>query len=142
MYLLRDDLRLQATTLILRFADIEIDTNQYELCSGGKRIDVEPLVFDLLVHFGKHANTLFRRDNLMAAVWGGRVVSDATISGCIKSARKVQGDSGDKQLYIKTVHGRGFRVIGYISQDKPQSDPLILFLILSRHHCPDYYCAA
>ncbi|MCU7842218.1 MAG: winged helix-turn-helix domain-containing protein [Candidatus Thiodiazotropha sp. (ex Monitilora ramsayi)] len=107
--------------MILRFADIEINTDRYELRRNGELVDVEPLVFDLLVHFVKHVNTLFTRDELMDAVWSGRVVSDATVSGCIKSARRALGDSGEKQLYIKTVHGRGFRFIGDVSQDQPQT---------------------
>ncbi|MCB1750680.1 MAG: winged helix-turn-helix domain-containing protein [Gammaproteobacteria bacterium] len=105
---------------MLRFADIEINTDRYELHRNGEQISVEPLVFDLLVHFAQHPNTLFSRDELVDAVWGGRVVSDATVSSCIKSARRALGDSGDRQLYIKTVHGRGFRFIGNVSRE-PQS---------------------
>ncbi|MCU7851534.1 MAG: winged helix-turn-helix domain-containing protein [Candidatus Thiodiazotropha sp. (ex Monitilora ramsayi)] len=106
---------------MLRFANIEIDNDRYELRRNGVKVEVEPLVFDLLVHFIKYPNTLFSREELMAAVWGGRIVSDATVSGCIKSVRKALGDSGDKQLYIKTVRGRGFSFIGDVSQDPPQS---------------------
>ena len=43
-------------------------------------------------------------------VWQGRLVSEATIDGCIKSARRVLGDSGDSQSYIRTVRGRGFEL--------------------------------
>ncbi|MCU7812996.1 MAG: winged helix-turn-helix domain-containing protein [Candidatus Thiodiazotropha sp. (ex Notomyrtea botanica)] len=106
---------------MFRFANIEIDNDRYELRRNGIKVEVEPQVFDLLVHFIKYPNTLFSRDELMAAVWGGRIVSDATVSGCIKSVRKALGDSGDKQRYIKTIHGRGFRFIGDVSQDPPQS---------------------
>jgi DNA-binding winged helix-turn-helix (wHTH) protein/tetratricopeptide (TPR) repeat protein len=108
--------------MLLRFADFEIDTDRYELSRGGQPVSVEPRVFNLLLHFARHANILFSRDDLMAAVWDGRIVSDATISGCIKSVRRALGDSGDKQRYIQTVHGRGFRFIGDVRQE--QSGPV------------------
>ncbi|MEJ2453034.1 MAG: winged helix-turn-helix domain-containing protein [Candidatus Thiodiazotropha sp.] len=105
---------------MLRFADFAIDTDRFELSRSGTPVAVEPQVFNLLLYFAQHANTLFSRDDLMASVWGGRIVSDATISGCIKSARKALGDSGDKQIYIQTVHGRGFRFVGEVSRDQPE----------------------
>ncbi|PVV11755.1 MAG: hypothetical protein B6D77_06230 [gamma proteobacterium symbiont of Ctena orbiculata] len=107
-------------TMMLRFADFEIDTDRYELRRGGRPVTVEPMVFDLLLHFAEHPNTLFSREELMTSVWGGRIVSDATISGCIKSVRKALGDSGDMQIYIQTVHGRGFRFVGEVSRDQPE----------------------
>jgi TolB-like protein len=45
---------------------------------------------------------------MVDTVWQGRAVSDATISSAIKSARRVLGDSGDSQSFIRTVRGRGF----------------------------------
>ncbi|MDF1528227.1 MAG: hypothetical protein P1R74_03785 [Sedimenticola sp.] len=45
----------------LRFANIELDTDRYELRRRGERIAVEPLVFDLLIHFARHPNMLFSR---------------------------------------------------------------------------------
>jgi len=45
------------------------------------------------------------------------VVSDATVSTCIKSARKALGDSGDTQRYIITVRGRGFRFDAEVAAD-------------------------
>lgn len=112
--------------MLLRFADIEMDTDRYELRRKGERIGVEPLVFDLLVHFVKHPNRVFSKDDLMNTVWSGRIVSDATVSSCIKSARKALGDSGDRQIYIKTVQRRGFCFIGHVSQDHAEPAPQTL----------------
>jgi hypothetical protein len=55
---------------LLIFADFEIDTDRYELRRSGQPVSVEPMVFNLLLHFARHANTLFSSDDLMAAVWG------------------------------------------------------------------------
>ena len=106
--------------MIFTFADIEINTDRYELRRSEKLVSIEPLIFNLIVFLIHHADQLFSRDELIAAVWQGRIVSDATVSSAIKSARKALGDDGKKQRYIKTIHGRGFKFIGNIHiNDKP-----------------------
>ena len=105
--------------MVFCFADIEIDTQRYELHRGGKLVSIEPLIFDLIVYLIRNTDKLFSRDDLITAVWQGRVVSDATVSSAIKSARKALGDDGNTQKYIKTVHGRGFKFIGKISTAEP-----------------------
>lgn len=98
-----------------RFGDFEVDTDRYELRRDGNVQPVEPLVFDLIAYLVRNANRVVSRDDVIAAVWQGRIVSDATISSCIKSARKALGDSGDSQSYIRTVRGRGFEFRGQVS---------------------------
>ncbi len=83
---------------------------------------VEPKVFDLMTHFARNPGKVFSRDDLIKAVWPGRVVSDATVSTCIKSARKALGDSGDSQRYITTVRGRGFRFTADVAHDNSETN--------------------
>lgn len=96
-------------TMRLQFSDIEIDTESYALTRGGKAVTVEPLIFDLIVFFVKNADLVISKDELLAQVWGGRIVSDTTIASAIKHARKALGDDGSQQKYIQTLRGRGFR---------------------------------
>jgi TolB-like protein/tetratricopeptide (TPR) repeat protein len=91
-----------------RFDQFELDTDRYELRRGGAAQPVEPLVFDLIAFFARNPHRVVGRDQIVEAVWQGRVVSDATISSAIKSARRALGDSGDSQSIIRTVRGRGF----------------------------------
>jgi TolB-like protein/tetratricopeptide (TPR) repeat protein len=91
-----------------RFDEFEVDTDRYEIRRSGEIQPVEPLVFDLIAYLVRNSNRVVSRDDVIAEVWQGRIVSDATISSCIKSARKALGDSGDSQSYIRTVRGRGF----------------------------------
>jgi TolB-like protein/tetratricopeptide (TPR) repeat protein len=95
--------------LIYRFDDFEIDTERFELRRGGAVQHVEPLVFDLIGFLSRNPGRIVSRDEIVEHVWNGRIVSDATVSGCVKSARKALGDSGDSQSLIETVRGRGFR---------------------------------
>ena len=97
-----------------RFDRFELDTHQYSLRGKEGAIHVEPLVFDLLCFFVERVGQVLTREIIIEHVWDGRFVSDATVSSCIKSARRALGDSGERQTYIRTIRGRGFQFIASI----------------------------
>lgn len=99
-----------------RFDDFEVDTERFELRRAGEPRPVEPLVFDLIAYLVRNPNRLITRDDIIEHVWKGRIVSDATISGAVKSARRALDDSGDNQARIGTVRGRGFRFLAEVSR--------------------------
>ena len=76
------------------FADQVLDTARRELSRGGEQMDLEPQVFDLLVYLLQNRERVVSKDDLLASVWGGRIVSDATLDSRIAAARRVIGDSG------------------------------------------------
>jgi len=94
----------------MQIDDLEIDADRYELRRDGVVVAVEPKVFDLIVFLARNANRLVTKDEMIKAVWDGRIVSDAALSSAIKSARRAMGASSPKSSRIKTVHGRGFRM--------------------------------
>lgn len=102
-----------------RFDDFEVDPESFELRRAGAVLPVEPLVFELICFLAANPNRVLSRDEIIAGVWQGRIVSDATIAGCVKSARKALGDSGGQQSRIRTVRGRGFRFVGDVSSAEP-----------------------
>ena len=104
-----------------RIDDIEIDSDRFELRRNGQVCHVEPQVFDLMRYFAQNPNRIVSRDDVIEAVWQGRIVSDATISSAIKSVRRALGDDGDSQKYIRTVRGRGFELVGTVSRDDAES---------------------
>ena len=91
-----------------QFGEFEIATERYELRRKGVALRVEPLVFDFILFLSRNAGRVVSRDEIVSTVWDGRAVSDATIDGCVKLARRILGDSGDSQSFIRTVRGRGF----------------------------------
>ncbi len=94
---------------VLSFDNIEIDFTYFELRRDGERIPVEPLVFDLIRCLATSGGRVLTRDEIIRQVWGGRIISDASVSSAIKAARKALGDNGEVQRYIRTVRGRGFQ---------------------------------
>ena len=94
------------------FADHTLDTDRRELRRGAERIAVEPQVFDLLVYLVQNRDRVVSKDDLIASVWGGRIVSDSTLTSRINAARKAVGDSGEDQKLIRTIARKGLRFVG------------------------------
>src|SRR3984885_733308 len=94
------------------FADHVLDTDRRELRRGAESIAVEPQVFDLLVYLVENRDRVVSKDDLIASVWGGRIVSDSTLTSRINAARKAIGDSGGAQKLIRTIARKGIRFVG------------------------------
>lgn len=107
--------------MIYRFSSFSLDTANYCLFEGNIQLAIEPQVFDLLHYLVVNNSKVISRNELLDNVWAGRVVSDTTLSGHIKSVRKVLGDNGQNQTMIKTVHGRGYQFIESVTFDDNQA---------------------
>jgi len=92
-----------------RFGPYELTPDRRELLSAGQPAAIEPQVFDLLLHLVTERERIVSQDDLIAAVWNGRIVSDSAINARISAAL---GDDGARQEWIKTIRGRGFRFVG------------------------------
>ena len=98
-----------------QFGDFELATERYELRRNGIALHVEPLVFDLILFLLRNPGRVVSREEVVDGVWQGRAVSESTIDGCIKMARRILGDSGDNQSCIRTVRGRGFEFAALVT---------------------------
>jgi pimeloyl-ACP methyl ester carboxylesterase/DNA-binding winged helix-turn-helix (wHTH) protein len=94
-----------------RFGSCEIRLQSRELFVDGQPRSVEPQVFDLLCLLAREADRVISHDELIAEIWGGRIISDSAISARISAARRAIGDDGASQRYIRTVPRRGFRLV-------------------------------
>ena len=75
---------------------------------------LEPQVFDLIAYLVKNRDRVLTKDDLFAAVWDGRIVSDSTLTSRINSARTALGDTGGEQRLIRTYARKGVRFIGEV----------------------------
>ncbi|CCE10319.1 conserved hypothetical protein [Bradyrhizobium sp. STM 3843] len=96
------------------FSDHVLDTDRRELWRSGAQIAVEPQVFDLLTYLIQNRDRVVSKDDLFAAVWAGRIVSDSTLATRINAARRAVGDSGEQQRLIRTVARKGVRFVGAV----------------------------
>jgi TolB-like protein len=108
-----------AAKLRYLFEDFLLDTDQRELRRGENVLAVGPKVFDLLVLLAGNRERVISKDDLITAIWNGRVVSESALTSCINAARVALGDSGAEQRIIKTLPRKGVRFIAVV-QDAPR----------------------
>ena len=110
--------------LLYRFEKYVLDTDRRELRHGGELVHLAPQVFDILIYLIRHRDRVISKDDLMADVWGGRIVSESALTTRLNGARKAIGDSGDDQRLIKTLPRKGIRFVGDVCEEKhPASSP-------------------
>lgn len=104
--------------MIYRFGPFELDAIRFELRENEVAVAVEPQVLSLLLFLVANRNRLVTKDEIVSAVWHGRIVSDSAISSRVKSARRAVRDDGGAQNVVRTIHGRGFRFVGDVDEAK------------------------
>src|SRR5262245_19237926 len=100
-----------------------LDTDRRELRRGSEPIAVEPQVLDLLIYLVQNRDRVVSKDDLIASVWGGRIVSDTTLTSRIYAARKAVGDSGQDQKLIRTIARKGLRFVGAVRTQPNHAEP-------------------
>ncbi len=98
------------------FAEHLLDVDRHELRRRGERIAIEPQVFDLLVFLVRNRERVVSKDDLIAGIWGGRIVSDSAVTTRINAARRAVGDSGAAQAVIRTVVRKGVRFVAEVQE--------------------------
>src|SRR5215813_5623870 len=99
-----------------QFENHTLDASRRELRRGAELVPVEPQVFDLLLYLVQNRDRVVTKDDLIAGVWGGRIVSDSTLTSRINAARKAVADSGEEQRLIRTVMRKGLRFVGAVNE--------------------------
>jgi len=107
---------------------IEFDSFRLDLEEGLLRRDGDPLrlrpkSYEVLCHLARHAGRLVSKDELLAAVWPGVTVTEATLTTSIRELRVALGDAARAPRYIETVHGRGFRFLATLRAPAPVEGP-------------------
>lgn len=117
------------------FANHVLDTDRRELHRGADAIAIEPQVLDLLIFLLQNRNRVVTKDDLIASVWGGRIVSESTLTSRIFAARKAVGDDGQHQKLIRTIARKGLRFVGDVSIHSDRPEPAIA----PDRRQPDYF---
>jgi TolB-like protein len=100
------------------FEGYAFDTERRELHRGADVVSVAPQVFDLLDYLIRNRERVVSKDDLINAVWNGRIVSDAALTTRLNVARSAIGDSGEDQRLIKTLPRKGFRFVGAVREER------------------------
>jgi tetratricopeptide (TPR) repeat protein len=92
-------------------------------------VAVEPQVFDLLVYLIRHRERVVSRNDLLASVWQGRLVSESALNTRIHLARSAVGDSGETQRLIKTFPRKGIRFVAPVREDRGMTPHGVLTML-------------
>jgi TolB-like protein/tetratricopeptide (TPR) repeat protein len=105
------------------FEKYAFDTDRRELHRGANVVPVAPQVFDLLDYLIRNRERVVSKDDLIDAIWNGRIVSDAALTTRLNAARTAIGDSGEEQRLIKTLPRKGFRFVGPVLEAQGPAGP-------------------
>jgi TolB-like protein len=119
------------TNKLYIFQDFTLDVDRRELRRNGALTASEPQVFDLLAHLICNRERVISKDDLLTAVWKGRIVSEATLDSRINAARRAICDSGEQQRLIKTLPRKGVRFVGAVRVVQESGEPAVAV-----HHSP------
>ncbi len=94
---------------VVKFENIEISLQKYELKLRGKAIDIPPKELELLYFLASNCNRVFTRDQLLDKVWGFDYLGDSrTVDVHVKRLREKLEGASDKWL-LRTVWGVGYK---------------------------------
>jgi len=102
--------------MLYTFQDYSLDVERRELRRCKELVPVEPQVLDLLQYLIRNRDHVVSKDELIAAIWNGRIISESALSSRITAVRQAVGDSGEQQCLIRTVARKGFRFVGDIQE--------------------------
>ena len=102
-----------------QFEDFILDADRRELTRGSEPVAVGPQVFDLLLHLVGNRAHVVTKDELLDAIWNGRIVSESTLTSHINAARKAIGDTGEAQRLVRTIARKGYRFVGEVTEGQP-----------------------
>jgi pentatricopeptide repeat protein len=105
------------------FEDFALDLDLRELRRGSDLVQLEPQAFDLLAYLIRNRMRVVSKDDLLAAVWAGRIVSESALTTRINAVRSAVRDSGAEQRLIRTVPRKGFRFVGAVRDDSATLRP-------------------
>src|SRR6266705_1974952 len=83
---------------------------------GKAPVPLAPQVFDLLEYLIRNRERVVSKDELIGAIWSGRIISDEALTTRLNVVRNAIGDTGQEQRLIKTFPRKGFRFVGDVQE--------------------------
>jgi DNA-binding winged helix-turn-helix (wHTH) protein/predicted ATPase len=98
-----------------RFGDYVLDPVHYELRQAGRRVPVEPRVFDVLAYLVQHAGQTVPTEELLAQLYPQQFAPVERLTNAVTHARKALGETSRAPRYIQTVRHRGYRFLAPVT---------------------------
>jgi eukaryotic-like serine/threonine-protein kinase len=108
-----------ADGLSYEFGPFLLDPMRRLLAREGKAVAFTPTLFDTLLYLVEHSGRVVSREELLGAVWPGKVVEDANVSQTIFTLRKALDAAGAPERLILTQPGQGYRLAQTVRVVRP-----------------------
>jgi DNA-binding winged helix-turn-helix (wHTH) protein len=96
----------------LRFGSCEVHAQRHEVLRDGQVQDIAPKAFELLLLLLRERHRAVAKTELVASLWQRQAVSDSVLARTLMKVRQAIGDSATQPVWIKTIHGYGYRFMG------------------------------
>jgi DNA-binding winged helix-turn-helix (wHTH) protein len=90
--------------------DMRVLPSRGVILRDGKEIRLEPKLMELLLLFAGSPSRVIGKDEIIAAVWGGRAIGDDTLAAAISRLRTALGETASRRI-IETLPKRGYRLL-------------------------------
>jgi len=100
------------------FENASFDEGSLQLCIDGAPVELERKPLQVLHYLLRHAGSVVTKDELLQALWPGRILSESVVAKSVSRLREVLRD--DEQCIIKTVHGYGYRFAAAVEMAPPK----------------------
>jgi two-component system response regulator MtrA len=99
------------TRSTLTFEGLTVDLDEHTVERDGRRLDLSPLEYDLLVTLLRRPRRVFTREELLDEVWGDADVGTGAVERYVSYLRGKVDEGFDRPL-IQTVRGAGYTLRG------------------------------
>jgi len=99
---------------VYAFGRFRLDRTHRTLTCGGMPVKLVPRLFDLLLYLVENPSRVVEKDELFAAIWGGRIVEESSLTQAISALRKALSAEGAGDMIV-TAPGRGYRFAAGVS---------------------------
>ncbi len=106
------------------FGPYQLDPDTVRLSKQGQELEVEPQVFNTLLLLIENRHRVVAKNELLADIWQGRVVTDQVITRIIYQLRKIL-DSTGQDSHIRTVRGTGYQFIAAVTESRPGVETVV-----------------
>lgn len=90
------------------FGPFVLDPRRWRLERDGQPVALQPLVLRTLHYLVRERGRVVPKDELITALWPGRVVTDDALTRCVKELRQALGDDGHGATFVRTVRRVGY----------------------------------
>lgn len=104
------------------FNDCVLDESSLQIQVQGEAVDVERKPLEVLRFLLRHAGEVVTKDEILEAVWPGRILSDTVLAKAVSRLREVLRARGAEA--IRTVHGYGYRLVAEVRVEHLAPSPL------------------